>query len=177
MDEIRFNTLTRTLTGQPNRRLVFRMLGALTLFGIAPLPELEQTSAKRKKKHHKNKQRGGQVPASPTCSDGLQNGSESDVDCGGTCGPCENGKTCSSFTDCQSGRCAPGGICQTCSGNGGGNCPVDGTGQCQCSPQGVCYSNAASIAPDCESCPEGTAACIFFDSELGANCYLRCGAA
>ena len=180
MDEIRFASQTRTLTGRPSRRLVARILGTLTLLGIAPLPELSQASARHKKKHPKKPRPirpvPYPVPPVPTCSDNLKNGTETDVDCGGPCGPCENGKTCSSLADCKSGLCSAGGICQTCSGDGAGNCPVDGTGQCQCSHQGACYSNSASIAPDCESCPEDTAACIFFDADLGANCYLRCGA-
>lgn len=36
--------------------------------------------------------------AEPTCSDGAANGDETDVDCGGSCGPCPYG-----------GKCAPGG--------------------------------------------------------------------
>ena len=165
----RFDSLIRRLSEtRPRRGALGLLLGSsIGLLGLT------ETEARKKKGKHKKKHRD---PV-PTCSDGLKNGSETDIDCGGTCGPCENGKTCASLTDCQSGRCAPGGICQTCSGDGAGNCPVDGAGQCQCSPQGACYSNSASIAPDCESCPEGTAACIFFDADLGANCYLRCGVA
>ncbi len=30
----------------------------------------------------------------PSCSDGVANGNESDVDCGDTCAPCAVGKTC-----------------------------------------------------------------------------------
>jgi uncharacterized protein YjdB len=42
----------------------------------------------------------------PTCSDTVQNGTETAVDCGGSCGPCANGLTCQSAADCQSGTCA-----------------------------------------------------------------------
>jgi hypothetical protein len=49
----------------------------------------------------------------PTCEDGVKNGAESAVDCGGPeCDPCAAGAVCSAFGDCQSlicaaGRCAP----------------------------------------------------------------------
>jgi len=42
----------------------------------------------------------------PTCSDGVKNGQESDIDCGGSCpAKCNAGKKCSVDTDCQSGAC------------------------------------------------------------------------
>lgn len=41
-----------------------------------------------------------------TCSDGLKNGQETDVDCGGAdCGPCADQKACESADDCQSKVC------------------------------------------------------------------------
>lgn len=40
------------------------------------------------------------------CSDGIQDGAESDVDCGGkTCGKCAGGKKCDLNADCMSGSC------------------------------------------------------------------------
>lgn len=44
------------------------------------------------------------------CHDGLLNGQESDVDCGGGCAPCEDGEECLNFRDCISSVCA-GGVC------------------------------------------------------------------
>lgn len=47
----------------------------------------------------------------PTCSDGMNNGGEADVDCGGPCAvKCADGKGCQVNGDCQSGVClgAPG---------------------------------------------------------------------
>ncbi len=41
---------------------------------------------------------------SATCSDGVQNGSESDVDCGSSC-PCEAGRRCTWDGECASGVC------------------------------------------------------------------------
>jgi hypothetical protein len=49
--------------------------------------------------------------ASPAgCTDGVQNGDESDVDCGGSCDPCVDGMQCGVADDCASGSCA--GVCQ-----------------------------------------------------------------
>jgi hypothetical protein len=47
-------------------------------------------------------------PAPPTCDDGLQNGGESDLDCGGAdCNACTNGAVCGDDRDCESGNCVP----------------------------------------------------------------------
>lgn len=45
------------------------------------------------------------------CSDGVVNGSESDVDCGGNCTPCPDGNDCFDGSDCASNSCS-GGNCQ-----------------------------------------------------------------
>src|SRR5690606_16745823 len=47
----------------------------------------------------------GSVCLAPRCTDGVMNGDESDVDCGGTCGPCDDGLDCVVASDCQSGVC------------------------------------------------------------------------
>ena len=39
------------------------------------------------------------------CTDGVLNNDETDVDCGGACGPCDTGKDCKLGKDCQSGSC------------------------------------------------------------------------
>jgi hypothetical protein len=44
------------------------------------------------------------------CDDGVRNGNESDVDCGGSCAPCPFGKLCGSNNDCGSKACK-GGVC------------------------------------------------------------------
>jgi hypothetical protein len=52
-----------------------------------------------------------------SCSNGVTDGDETDVDCGGAvCSPCNNGKKCKAATDCVSGNCAArttGNICRT----------------------------------------------------------------
>lgn len=50
----------------------------------------------------------GDMTPSATCSDGIKNGTESDVDCGGSCGVCANLKACGGNTDCSSGVCKAG---------------------------------------------------------------------
>ncbi len=53
----------------------------------------------------------GACYGSATCSDGVLNGQETDVDCGGfSCDPCEGGQTCSISSDCESSVCN-GGVC------------------------------------------------------------------
>jgi uncharacterized repeat protein (TIGR01451 family) len=51
----------------------------------------------------------GGTPPAPTCSDGIKNQTETDVDCGGsTCGKCANGKACLAAADCTSATCTAG---------------------------------------------------------------------
>ncbi|MFZ6186005.1 fibrinogen-like YCDxxxxGGGW domain-containing protein, partial [Nannocystis pusilla] len=42
---------------------------------------------------------------SPTCSDGVKNGTETGVDCGGSCGKCGLGGSCQSNSDCAQQAC------------------------------------------------------------------------
>ena len=42
----------------------------------------------------------------PTCTDAIKDGAETDVDCGGTCPKCGDGKACGGGGDCSSGYCA-----------------------------------------------------------------------
>src|SRR5207247_9990918 len=63
-------------------------------------------------------------------------GNETDVDCGGSCSECSNGRHCSSGGDCASGYCASG-VCDvrpTCDGS-----PSTGSAQ----NYNVLYENAA----------------------------------
>src|SRR5262249_33675611 len=41
----------------------------------------------------------------PTCVDGVKDGAETDVDCGGTCAPCAPGKNCLTNLDCMTNAC------------------------------------------------------------------------
>ena len=79
------------------------------------------------------------APENPTCGDCVKNGMETDVDCGGECFPCRQGKTCTHDGECWSGLCSNG----------------------ICAPGGTntrCYSN-----DDClnSKCMPATATCTF----------------
>lgn len=113
------------------------------------------------------------VCATPTCTDRVRNGNETDVDCGGTCPDCVNGQTCRADNDCQSNFCDPptqicairgctdgvqtapetavdcgGGVCPPC----GNNLPCIGNSDCQ---SGFC--DTARTPPICTigSCGDG----------------------
>ncbi len=95
-----------------------------------------------------------QVPA-PSCTDGIQNQNESDVDCGGgACAVCQTGDSCNVNTDCIGTNCL-GGICQpSCNDGiqnqgetdldcGGPNCPNS------CMPGQTCFSNNDCFSGAC----------------------------
>ena len=89
----------------------------------------------------------------PACTDGIKNGSETDIDCGGTCPPCATGKTCVANTDCASGVCC-GGVC--CAGGQG--CDAG-----QCADQASCQ-NDPRVGQSCTTgqlgvCAAGTLRC------------------
>jgi formylglycine-generating enzyme required for sulfatase activity len=70
--------------------------------------------------------------ATPTCTDLVQNGKETDVDCGGgTCPPCQIGQKCGAPADCVGNLCQ--GTCQCPAGmievpiQGGGDYCIDTT--------------------------------------------------
>jgi hypothetical protein len=53
------------------------------------------------------------------CSNGKRDKDETDVDCGGSCGPCDKGKLCDKAKDCKSNRCLPPSISGGCGGGFG----------------------------------------------------------
>lgn len=109
----------------------------------------------------------GVAVACPSCADGILNGDETDVDCGGsTCAACGDGSSCSAGSDCTSGVCS-GGTCQaaSCSDGvqngsetdidcGGGVCAPCGLGQ-NCSNGGDCATGTCSagicVLPQCSN--------------------------
>jgi hypothetical protein len=91
-----------------------------------------------------------------TCSDGVKNGNETAVDCGGECNPCPGGKACSKFDDCQSGNCLAG-VCSSaafsCTDHikNGAETDVDCGGSCNpCTNTKVCLNNAECLTHRCE---------------------------
>jgi hypothetical protein len=113
-----------------------------------------------------------------TCSDGIKNGSETDVDCGGSCPRCANGKACIVANDCISGTCS-GGQCIPCTPTQ--TCGSDAQGQCRCDTE---FSSQAPVCDkvealgftvmSCNDCPTGTETCVTINGLL-FNCYKRCG--
>ena len=98
---------------------------------------------------------GGSTDAPPpagTCTDGVKNGTESDVDCGPGCQPCADGRACTGASNCASQVCTNQ-VCQaaTCS-DGVRNrdeLDVDCAGHCGA---GSCEGGQACAAPaDCAS--------------------------
>lgn len=53
----------------------------------------------------------------PSCDDGTQNGPETGVDCGGTCGACPTGQGCNEHWDCEDYSCEAG-TCVDATGGG-----------------------------------------------------------
>jgi cysteine-rich repeat protein len=53
-----------------------------------------------------------------SCSDGIQNGNETDVDCGGECGPCAISQRCAGAADCSKDTFCSSGVCcnESCDG-------------------------------------------------------------
>ena len=79
------------------------------------------------------------VPA--TCTDGVQNGAELGVDCGGgTCGGCPDGTGCGQPTDCASDACVSS-VCAPCGGVGQPCCPG---GTCATAPN-TCADNTFTL--------------------------------
>ncbi len=118
-------------------------------------------------------------PCEPSCTNGVEDGRESDVDCGGACGKCVEGKGCLSADDCTTGVCTSGkcaapacddGVmngAETATDCGGATCPkcVDGLG---CGGSNDCQSGVC-LAGQCRP-----ATCI--DQNLnGTETDLNCG--
>ena len=82
----------------------------------------------------------------PGCADGKPNGSETDVDCGGSCPPCNDGSGCMTPADCASGVCSSG-ICQPCTTNS------------ECASGQACLSGVCGACTDNSACDSGKA-CI-----------------
>jgi hypothetical protein len=121
-------------------------------------------------------------PSGDTCSDGITNGSETDVDCGGTCPRCATGKTCASRNDCASARCDTG-ACEQCA-DPNTDCGTDvGGGMCGCrdheSGQRFCTKIAGRLLPvgtRCTAC-QGDELCYPINGGAGGiECIRPCGA-
>lgn len=170
MDARRFDLLLRSISSVLPRRGVTRAIAASAL--VAPFTSrlaLSDVEAKRKKKRKKKKS----PPA--TCCDGARNGSESDVDCGGSCPRCIDGKDCASRDDCKSAFCVNS-ACQPCTVSE--PCGSEDGIDCICEPLagGGAACNSARVPvskPTCDECPAGMN-CLPTGSSFA--CVLPCGA-
>ncbi|CAF1117654.1 unnamed protein product [Adineta ricciae] len=88
----------------------------------------------------------------PNCNDGVANGNETDIDCGGSCHSikkCNDGEKCNGVLDCNSGVCTSN-ICQTPTCNdsvkNGNETGIDCGGWC--ASQNKCVDNAVCRNPD-----------------------------
>ncbi|MBI4699582.1 MAG: hypothetical protein HY744_00200, partial [Deltaproteobacteria bacterium] len=126
-----------------------------------------------------------------TCSDSVKNGSETDVDCGGSCpAGCANGQGCAQPVDCASGFCnATKHVCvatkcedglknglETDVDCGGGACPLCATGKA-CSKGADCASTFCNetkhlcVATQCE---DGLKNGSETDVDCGGSCPAKC---
>jgi hypothetical protein len=177
LDLTRFDDALRSLTRGHSRRTFGTALSSFVLGAIPGSRSLVETEAK-KKKRKKRDRRPNRV--SPTCADGIKNGNESDVDCGGNCPRCANGKACLVRNDCAGAHCVNG-TCQECSPTV--QCGVEADGAtCICrapilgGPKFCTKGNSAgSTVTSCDMCAPGTI-CVG-PVAGGFNCTRHCGAA
>lgn len=98
----------------------------------------------------------------PQCTDLIRNGEETDIDCGGGCGPCGIGDRCSSNLDCEESTCGAEGRCIPLACNNGIKDELEtdvdcGGGTCRrCAGGRTC-----EVATDCfhGDCVAGTNTC------------------
>jgi len=93
---------------------------------------------------------GGSLgPSTPSCSDGLKNGDETDVDCGGSCATtCAEGRSCGEAADCSTDLCVATKCCSRTSPTTKTSGAVSGTGQICC--------DGAAVVTAVKDCGQGT---------------------
>jgi len=101
------------------------------------------------------------APPDPTCTDLAQNGTETDVDCGGSCVPCVVDQHCARGSDCATLVCNS--VCQpaNCTDHvrNGGESAVDCGGSCaSCALGASCQKNSDCMSGSCSGnlCVAGT---------------------
>lgn len=101
------------------------------------------------------------VCKAPTCSDGAQNGNETDRDCGGTCtAKCADGRACATGVDCSSGVCSGNPLaCTTATCfdavRNGGESDIDCGGPCarDCNRGEKCGNSSDCVTANCAGSP------------------------
>ena len=114
------------------------------------------------------------VDAGPSCSDGMKNGDETAVDCGGSCVPekrCPINEACAIDDDCTTANCAA----QTCAT---APCPSSPPSNCECGTFEdhlylFCTSHR-SVSSASSTCAEEGMALVRIDSDA-ENEFVRMG--
>lgn len=181
MDPSYFDGLTRSVSACSRRGALATLLGgAFGLFGLSGATA-KKGKGRGKGKKKKNGKSSSPPPATlaPTCGDGIKNGSETDVDCGGACLRCASTKSCVSRNDCATALCN-GGICHEPFSDD--ECGSDFRGLCYLGQPWNDVSNVCTTSnqtgPDvshCSSCPPGT---MCFEHQTGKSfwCFKPCDA-
>ena len=159
MDSNAFDGLTCALVDGANRRRVLGTLGTLTMGGALLALFGESDAEAKRKKRKKNKKKKGKTQNQNQCADGIKNGAESDVDCGGgICSRCQGGQICNSRNDCHTALCT-GGTCQSCAA--ANDCGLDSDGD-------MCFCRDNAAKPGERMCTRKT--CKLFTGGTCANC-------
>jgi hypothetical protein len=96
----------------------------------------------------------------PSCTNGVKDGSESDVDCGGSCGRCGVDRSCSADSDCTTLYCANGNCASGCTDGvqNGAETGVDCGADCGACPDGYgclydadCLSSHRCVSGTCQN--------------------------
>jgi hypothetical protein len=122
------------------------------------------------------------------CSNNKKDSQESDIDCGGQCDLCVEGKTCRENSDCSSRFCDENNKCKSasCSDNvqnqdesdidcGGNNCENCENSE-NCNEHTDCSSNFCSFGTckESDSCNDGRLSGTESDVDCGGACPNRC---
>jgi len=101
------------------------------------------------------------------CDDGIMNGWETDVDCGGggACKACL-GEACASATECKSGFCADGACCASACDGVCSFCGFPFKGNCSSIPK---YSDDSNPLCDGNSTCDGFGSCLLRPGEICAS--------
>ena len=86
--------------------------------------------------------------AAPSCTDTVKNGTETAIDCGGSCADCSDNQACTQNADCSNGVCTAG-SCHPATCTDGVNsytcaCPAGYSGtNCQIIPTTACLAGVS----------------------------------
>ncbi|MFO0667281.1 MAG: fibrinogen-like YCDxxxxGGGW domain-containing protein [Polyangiaceae bacterium] len=136
---------------------------------------------------------GSKVCVAPTCADGAKNGTETDVDCGGSCSTkCADNKGCSVPADCTSTVCTANKCVATATAcadtvKNGTETDVDCGGACatKCADNKACLVPADCVSTVCTAnkCIDTATACADTvkngtetDVDCGGACATKCAA-